>query len=178
MHIPWSAVVQNLMALIKYAVVLIAVVLVSKFFFNRDMCKVDAQDPGMRPAIGSTRTWLDCDSNAWAEPELGDIVTVYRESGSTSQDSKAFPFRAVAVGGDWMLVDGGSVTRYRDRSDREGQGENYPGATVRPSGSMPPMPRTMVPRGYVYLLSDNRQDEVVGGPGLIPVSQILAKVRL
>ena len=36
----------------------------------------------------------------------------------------------------------------------------------------------VVPRGYAFLLSDNRANAVSSGPGLVPVSQVLGKVKL
>jgi hypothetical protein len=141
---------------------------------------VASDDPGMRPAIGSTRTWLSYDRNAWTEADLavGDIVTVYSEYGQNGQDSRAFPFRVVAVGGDWIKIEGGSVARFQDAADKQGKPENYQGAELRPYPNMAVVPKFQVPRGYVYLLTDNRLNAAVGGPGLVPVSRVIGKIQI
>jgi hypothetical protein len=180
MQISASAVIQGMTALGKYVVLLVIVVLAFKFLVGWHPCRVASDDPGMRPAIGSTRTWLTYDRGAWTEPDLslGDIVVTYMEHGQNGQDSRAFPFRVVAVGGEWMKVEGGAVVRYRDMADQQGQGESYSGAEVRMYSTMQPIPRLLVPRGYAFFLSDNRANAVTSGPGLIPVSQVLGKVKL
>jgi hypothetical protein len=175
-----SAVVQHLVALIKYAVVLVGVVLASKFLFSRDLCTVDSEDPGMRPAIGSTRTWIRYDRNAWTEADLevGDIVVTYAERGENAQDSKGFPFRVAAVGGDWVKIESGTVVRYKDANDQQGRIENYPGAELRPYVNMKGIPRFEVPRGYVFLMNDNRVNAVAASPYLTPVSRVIGKIKL
>ena len=180
MPISASAVVQHLVALVKYAVVLVGVVLASKFLFNRDLCTVDSEDMSMRPAVGSTRTWLRYDRKAWTEADLevGDIVAAYAERGENAQDSKAFPFRVVAVGGDWMKIEAGTVVRFRDANDQQGRIENYSGAELKPYVNMKGVPRFEVPRGYVYLMNDNRVNAVAASPYLTPVSRVIGKIRL
>ncbi|HOX06423.1 MAG TPA: S26 family signal peptidase [Planctomycetota bacterium] len=176
MALSLHAVVQNLVALVKYGVLLVVIVAAFKFLC-RDMNSVASDDPGMRPAIGSTRTWLGYDREAWGESDVavGDIVLAYAEAGS---DARAFPFRVVAVGGDWMKIDGGMAIRYKDVNDQQNLVENYPGAEIRTSTSIPAVPRFQVPRGYVYLLSDNRANGLVAGPGLVPVYRLIGKAKL
>jgi len=164
-----SAIVQHLISLVKYVVLLVVMVLAFKYWTSRDLCRVATDDRGMRPAIGNTRSWLDYDANAWTESDLavGEIAIIYREA----ETPKAFPFRVAAIGGDEMLVNSGQVIR-------NGLIESYTGAPeIKPDSSYQ-LPQFRVPRGYVFLLADNRQGSAAPNPFLVPVSGLLGKAKL
>ena len=169
MNVSANVIVQHLMSLVKYVVLLVVMVLGFKYWTGRDFCKVASDDRGMRPAIGNTRTWLDYNRNAWTDADfaVGDVAVIYGEAGDTA---RAFPFRVVAAGGDQMMIDGGQVLR-------NGQNESYPGAEIRPDSSYQ-LPLFRVPRGYVFLMADNRQGSAAPNPFLVPVSRLMGKAKL
>lgn len=168
MAVNLTALAHDLVALVKYVVLLVAMVLVVRYWTGRDYCKVDTEDRGMRPAIGNTRIYLNYDRNAWTEPDLsrGDIVVIRTKAGDREG---GFPFRVVAVGGDWVEIIGGNVKV-------NGQPEHYDGVDLK-SAFGHTLARTKVPRGHVFLLADNREATAAGNPEMVSVWRLMGKAH-
>lgn len=176
MPISTQAVIQRFMALVKYGVLLLLMVLGFKFWVANDLCHVDSEDRGMRPAIGNTRTWLTYDHSAWTEADLAlsDVGVVYRDGVASP---RGYPARVVATSGEWISVDMGHVIRYPGADSTEKKVEEYTGAELKVDGSLV-IPRIKIPRGYVLMMPDNRADSMSGSPLLIPVYTVMGKAKM
>jgi hypothetical protein len=165
----FTALAHELVALVKYVVVLVAMVAGVKYWTSRDFCKVDTEDRGMRPAIGNTRIYLNYDRNAWTERDVsrGEIVVIQGKAGDREG---GFPFRVVAVGGDWLEVVSGNVRV-------NGKDEQYDGVDIKAVAGYT-VPKTRVPRGYVFLMADNRESTAAGNPERKGVWRLMGKAQL
>ena len=163
----FSSVMHTLAALIKYAVLLVAMVAAFRWWTSRSHCKLDSEDAAMRPALAS-KLHLVYDQYAWTEGDLerGDIVIVRAGSGDTK---KHVPFRVVAVGGDWLEMKHGRC-KVNDKN------EQYEDAEITPTDRYS-RAKFRIPRGHVFLLTDNRDSSKFGMPELVPVWRICGKVR-
>lgn len=168
-----NKVLQVAVDLGKYALLLAAMIAGFKYWFGRDACRVATDDDGMRPAIGNSRVYADYDRHKWTGKDLkrGDVVIALScQPGQGSKPQDKYPFRVVAVAGDWLEVKGGICVV-------NGQQESYPGVRPTPHYTYQ-IPRMLVPRGYVFLLSDNRAGGMARPPELVPVWRILGKARV
>lgn len=172
-EISLSAVVHNLVALIKYAVLIVLMVAAFKWWTSRERCLVDSEDPGMRPAIKNTQLLVNFDREAWTPAELkrGDIAIMLAPRG----DGKTkFPFRVVATEGEWVENDPHGYILVN------GQKERYRG--IEPEDIKPVnnylLPRTRMPRGYFLIFTDNRVEAYARSPGLVPAWRVMGKASL
>jgi len=100
------------------------------------------------------------------EPQVGDIVVVHYPNRSEN-----FIKRVVAVGGDTVSVQGGTL--YRNGAPVS---EDYISAPM-----LYTLAETQVPAGHVFVLGDNRndsQDSHMAAVGTLPLYQVYAKAVL
>ncbi len=176
MDISFNQVVHSFVGLIKYAVALVVLVALVKFvlpvWWGRT-CYLDTEDLGMRQALGKTTMKVAYDANAWASEEInrGDIVILMRERAGTSESRtlRKYPFRVVAVGGDLYEAKRGMYKI-------NGKLEDYAGIKLVHEGSIK-ISRQRVPRGYFYILPDDRRDNRGGLPMLVPSWRVVGKIR-
>ena len=175
MDLTINQVVHTLISLIKYAVALILLVVAAKFLLPMwgSTCAVDSEDLGMRDALGKTRMKLAYNPRAWNEAALKrkDIVIVEMEVASVGgeREWQKFPYRVVAMEGDTIQAPRGIFTV-------NGKEESYTGVKVQPSESHR-VPRQRMPRGYLYVLPDDRVSSKGGLPMMIPAWRIVGKVE-
>ncbi len=170
MDISFNQVVHELVGLIKYAIALVVMVVVVKILlpmFWGHACYVDPDDLGMQDALGKTTLKVPFNPGEWTEDYVkrGDIVIVNQVSNDESAARRDFPFRVVAVPGDMIRASRGEFTV-------NGKPEKKPIA----DGETKVLPHR-VPRGYVYVLPDNRRECRGGQPGMIPAWRIVGKLE-
>lgn len=173
MKISFNQVVHELVGMIKYAVALLILVAAAKLYpmLWGNICYVDPEDLGMREALGKTTMKVAFDPNAWGEDDLerGQIVILSQSYSKEGGDArKNYPFRIVAVAGD-------SIEAARGAFKINGEPEKYSGTALRPNEATN-IPRTMIPRGHIYVLPDDRIDNRGGLPELVPVWRVLGRV--
>jgi hypothetical protein len=174
MSISGSQIAHHLVALIKYVVVVVLLVVAAKLlpgWLGGTVCFLDSDDDSMRDALGRSTMKVSFDPAAWNEDSLalGDIVIVNQEvrvSGETTR--RNFPFRVIAVAGDVVEANMGKFKI-------NGQDENYEGVTLKAAEHTRADPKA-VPRGYVYVLPDDRRAPKGGHPELIPAWRLVGKV--
>jgi hypothetical protein len=174
MDISLNQIVHSLVGLVKYVVALILLVAAAKILPNwlGSSCYIDSEDHGMREAIGKTTLKLRFDRKAWTEGDIrrGDIVILMVEipsGGKTKMGS--FPYRAIAVEGD-------IIEAKRGIYKINGEKEKYTGVHLRYDGTTRLSPQR-VPRGYVYILPDDRKDNKGGLPGMVPAWRVQGKAQ-
>lgn len=176
MDLTLNQVVHSLISLIKYVVALTLIVLAAKFLLPMwgSTCVIDSEDMGMRDALGKTRLKLSYNPRTWSEAALKrkDIVIVKMEVAAVSGEEREwrkFPYRVVAVEGDIIQAPRGIFTI-------NGKEESYTGVNIQPSESHR-MPQQRMPRGYLYVLPDDRVSCKGGLPMMIPAWRIVGKVE-
>jgi len=174
MQVSFSQIVHGLVGLIKYAVALVLLVAAAKLLpiWWGNTCYLDPEDAGMREALGKTTVKVAFDPGSWNEEELqrGQIVVLnqaYRSG--ESEGRRDFPFRVVAVEGDIIESQRG-VYKINDEP------EKYPGGQLR-RNEVATVQKQVVPRGYVYLLPDDRISNMGGCPELVPVWRVRGRVE-
>jgi hypothetical protein len=174
MDISLNQIIHSLVGLIKYAVALVLLVAAAKILpgWTRSSCYVDSEDQGMREAIGKTTVKLRLDRTSWNEGDIrrGDLVILMSEIPSGGDTKLAsFPYRAIAVEGD-------IIESVRGVFKINGKEEKYTGIHLRGDGTTRLSPQR-IPRGYLYVLPDNRKDNIGGCPAMVPAWRVLGKVQ-
>ncbi len=175
MEVTASQVIHTLVSLIKYVVALILLWAGATFVLPiwGSTCAIDSEDLGMREALGKTRLKIGYNPGAWNEAALkrGDIVIAMMMAASASgeRNMQKFPFRVVAVEGDVIEAPRGALTI-------NGEKEEYTAVSVRTNDALR-VAKQRVPRGYAYVLPDDRVSNKGGLPCLIPVWRIVGKVE-
>jgi len=166
--VTFNQVLHILIALIKYVVVLVLMVVGVKFWTAQSRCFVDSEDMGMRPAIGKTTMKVDYDVDRRTEAHLkrGDVAIVRMRVGEGWSN---FPFRVVAVEGDRIEARSGVFKV-------NGKKERYPGGVKLVAARGTDVLAQLVPRGHVYMLPDNRRKSLSDLPELIPLWRVVGKV--
>lgn len=173
MEVSLNRITHNLVALIKYAVILVGIVAAAKYLppMWQSRCYIDTENSGMREALGKTTMKVDYDPDAVDEKDLkrGDIVVVSMESSEIGKGRQKYPFRLVAVAGDWLEAN-------RGFHQVNGKEENYDG--LKPvNDNYAKIDRKQIPRGHVYVLPDDRPGAKSGHPQLIPLWRVVGKMR-
>ncbi len=175
MDLTLNQVVHFLISLIKYVVALILLVVAAKFLLPMwgSTCAVDSEDLGMREALGKTRLKLSYNPRAWNEAALKrkDIVIVKMKVASVGDENEwqKFPYRVVAMEGDLIQSKRGIFTI-------NGKEESYTGVKIQPDEATK-IPKQRMPRGYLYVLPDDRVSCKGGLPLMIPAWRIVGKVE-
>jgi hypothetical protein len=172
----FSQIVHSLVGLIKYGVALVILVAIAKMapFWWGNTCYIEPEDVGMRDALGKTTLKVNYNPAEWNHADIrrGDIVVVKMEFAAGSDEDaqlKKFPFRVVAVEGDLIQASRGKFKVNLKE-------EKYAGINLVPD-EQTGMALQRVPRGYVYVLPDDRLDAKGGHPGLVPTWRIVGKLR-
>lgn len=174
MGVTSGQIVHHLVALIKYVIVIVLVVAAAKLlpgWLGGSVCYLNSDDDSMRDALGRSTMKVSFNPNSWTEDGVGrgDIVIVnqeYRVSGETTRGN--FPFRVIAIAGDVVEANMG-------RFKINGSDESYEGVTLKNSEYTRVEPM-IVPRGYVFVLPDDRRSPMGGSPELIPAWRLVGKV--
>jgi len=172
-EISFSQVAHGLVGLVKYVIALVVLVVVVKVLlpmFWGHACYVDPDDLGMQETLGKTTLKVPFDPNKWTAEDVrrGEIVIVNQVSNDESGARRDFPFRVIAVPGDLIRAKRGEFTI-------NGKPERYGGKPVA-DGETDVAPQR-VPRGYLYVLPDNRRECRGGHPGMIPAWRIVGKLE-
>jgi hypothetical protein len=169
----FSGMAHHLVGLIKYAIVLVLMVVTVRVLLPTywgHACYVDPDDLGMQKVLGKTTIKIPFDPGRWTSDRVarGDIVVVRRPASDDSGMLRGFPFRVVAVAGD-------SIEAYRGQFTVNGKPERYGGVKPIPDGQTNISARVL-PRGYLYVLPDNRIECRGGHPCMIPFYQVVGRV--
>lgn len=173
MNVSFNQIAHGLVGLIKYVVVLVLLVAAAKLLpaWLTNTCYLDPEDLGMREALGKTTVKVSFDPASWGGDELqrGQIVVINQPARSADGEARRnFPFRVVAVEGDFVEANRGAYMI-------NGETEKYAGTQLRRSETVN-VARQLVPRGYVYLLPDDRVDAKGGYPELVPVWRLMGRI--
>lgn len=168
-----SAVVHDLMALVKYIVALVVLVIAAKLAakYLHSRLFVDSDDMAMRSVIPKSTVKVNYDPMTWSDRQIRrENVIVVNMPFGPEQKMKKFPYRVIAVGGD-------RISTLRGEYTINGEKEAYPGVKLVADPRFR-MSTRIVPRGYLYAVPDNRIDCKSGWPEFIPAWRVVGKTEI